>query len=130
MTFPRFQSSRSDLTRTDRASLREIVYQPILENIASGSLFDAASKAIFQFRSVEGRLLELLLRVRERLHFEHHESMTGHVRGHHRREVAFERLQSAELEHALEAHGMRDCRIIVAADIRQPRIGGRAIDPV
>src|SRR5258708_32881136 len=107
MTFPRFQSSRSDLTRTDRASFREIGSQPISENIAIGSRFDVASKAIFQLRSVEGRLLELLLRVRERPHFEHHASMTGHVPGHHRREVAFERLQSARLEHAPKAHGMR-----------------------
>src|SRR5262245_36363310 len=113
-----------------RPSFREIGSQPISENIAVGSRFDVASKAIFQLRSVEGRLLELLLRLRERLHFEHNESMTGHVRGHYRREVAFERFERAELEHALEAHGMRDCRIIVAADIRQHCIGGRAIYPV
>src|SRR6266705_400916 len=93
----------------------EIKSQPISENIAIGSRFDMASEAIFEFRSVEGRLLELLLRIRERLHFEHHERVAGHVRGHHRREVAFECFQRAELEHTLEAHGMRDCRIIVAA---------------
>src|SRR5215510_189239 len=82
-----------------RPSFRGIGSQPISEDIAIGSSFDVASKAIFQLRSVEGRLLELLLRLRERLHFEHHESMAGHVRGHHRREVAFERLERAELEH-------------------------------
>src|SRR3984893_19127621 len=95
---------------------QELGSQPNTKNIAIGSRFDVASEAIFELGSVEGRLLELLLRVRERLHLEHHEGVTGYVCGHHRREVAFERLQSAELEHALEAHGMRDCRVIVAAD--------------
>src|SRR5262249_45928738 len=46
-----------------RPSFREIGSQPISENVAIGSSFDVASKAIFQFRSVEGRLLELLLRI-------------------------------------------------------------------
>src|SRR5215831_20025876 len=115
--------------RSPRRKL-QIKSQPISENIAIGSRFDMASKAIFEFRPVEGRLLELLLRLRERLHFEHHEGVAGHVRGHHGREVAFERLERAELEHALEAHGTRDCRVVVAADIRQHCIGGRAIDPV
>src|SRR5215472_18433839 len=76
-----------------RPSFRGIGSQPISENIAIGSRFDVASEAIFEFRSVEGRLLELLLRIRERLHFEHYEGVAGHVRGHHRREVAFERLE-------------------------------------
>src|SRR5262245_66123946 len=81
-----------------RPSFRGIGSQPISEDIAIGSSFDVASEAVFQLRSVEGRLLELLLRLRERLHFEHHESMAGHVRGHHLSEVAFERLDRAELD--------------------------------
>src|SRR5262245_65463207 len=98
-----------------RPSFREIGSQPISENIAIGSRFNVASEAIFQLRSVEGRLLELLLRLRERLHFEHHKGMAGHVRGHHRREVAFERLERAELEHASEPKPMCACLVLVAS---------------
>src|SRR5262249_61014969 len=82
-TFPTFRSSRNDLISDwIAAGLRAIKSQPISENIAIGSRFDMASEAIFEIRPVEGLLLELLFRIRERLQFEHNSGDEGAVRAY------------------------------------------------
>src|SRR6185312_7636592 len=56
--------------------------ESISEDVAIAALFDMAAEAVFQLRPVEGRLLQLLLGVRERLDLEHDKSVSADVALH------------------------------------------------
>src|SRR5262245_13922939 len=82
--------------------------QPIAEDVAVAARLDVAAEAVFELRTIERRLLELLVRVRERLDLEHHEGMARNIGGRQRRKLALEAIDRAAFEHALEPHGARD----------------------
>ena len=72
--------------------------QPIAEDVAVAARLDVAAEAVFELRAVERRLLELLLRIRERFDLEHHEGMARNIGGGQRRQIALELLQRAAFE--------------------------------
>src|SRR5262249_3781091 len=103
--------------------------QPIAEDVAVAARLDLAAEAVFELRTIERRLLELLLGVRERIDLEHHEGMARDIGGGECRELALEARHRAALEHALEPHGARDRGIVVLAALGPAGLGGRARGP-
>ena len=57
---------------------------PIAENIGAGDALNMPPEAEFQLRPVEWRLFEFLFGFGERFDLEHHESVSGRVRGRDR----------------------------------------------
>src|ERR1700731_3581734 len=102
----------------------------VTENIAASDALDVAAEAEFQLRAVERRLLEFLLGSGERFDLEHHEGVSGRVRGFERRKIAFERSEIVESEDAFETESSRNRRVIVVGGIRQAGVRGRAIDAI